>query len=131
MEQYLLLLHQCPTSALQLSPEEIQAMIAKYKAWGRGLREGGHFVASNKLEDGTGPIMRVGSRYTTCMRRISIMPSLGVALNRAVALECECSAPERRFLERQLGEVKKPVTDQGRVQWITSGGHRWGQTEFG
>ncbi len=57
MECYILLLHQNEQGP-SMSPEEMQAVIAKYKAWGQRLREAGKFVASDKLEDGTARILR-------------------------------------------------------------------------
>jgi hypothetical protein len=57
MENYILLLHQSTTARPEMSPDEIQAIIARYKAWGQKLREAGRFVGSNKLEDGTGRVL--------------------------------------------------------------------------
>lgn len=57
MESYILLLHECAGSKSQLGPEEIQAIIAKYKAWGERLREAGRLAGGSKLEDGTGRTM--------------------------------------------------------------------------
>jgi hypothetical protein len=57
MDKYVLLLHETP--ALQdLSPEEIQAIVARYKAWGQKLRAAGRHVDGQKLEDGTARIVR-------------------------------------------------------------------------
>ncbi|HXB68332.1 MAG TPA: YciI family protein [Candidatus Acidoferrales bacterium] len=58
MESYILLLHDRGTPRPQLSPEEIQAIIAKYKAWGQRLRDAGRIAGASKLEDGTGRVMR-------------------------------------------------------------------------
>jgi hypothetical protein len=59
MQTYLVLLHEnFPTTRPVLSPEEIQAVIARYKAWGQRLHASGRLVASNKLEDGTGRVLR-------------------------------------------------------------------------
>ena len=58
MESYILLLRQTEAARPQLSPEEIQAIIAKYKAWGERLRDAGRIAGGNKLEDGTGRMMR-------------------------------------------------------------------------
>ena len=56
MDNYLILLHES-NNIPQLSPEEMQAVIARYKAWGQRLHESGSFLASNKLE-GTGRVLR-------------------------------------------------------------------------
>ena len=57
MESYLLLLHGRDKYAV-LSPEEIQAVLGRYRAWGQKLREAGRILGSNKLEDGTGRVLR-------------------------------------------------------------------------
>lgn len=57
MQNYLLLLHEARQTA-DMSPEEIQAIIGRYKAWGQKLRDAGRMVGSNKLEDETGRVMR-------------------------------------------------------------------------
>jgi hypothetical protein len=58
MENYLLLLHQGDLRPKELSPEQIQAILARYKAWSQKLREAGRFVGSNKLQDDTARIVR-------------------------------------------------------------------------
>jgi hypothetical protein len=59
MNKYILLLHQGENFfPPDISPEEIQAIIGRYKAWGQKLREAGRYVASDKLEDGTARVMR-------------------------------------------------------------------------
>jgi hypothetical protein len=56
MDTYLILLHES-NNIPKLSPEETQAVIARYKAWGQRLRDAGSFLSSNKLED-TGRVLR-------------------------------------------------------------------------
>ena len=58
MERYLLLLHENPEALPAMSPEELQAVIARYKAWGQRLHSEGRLVGNNKLEDGTGRVLR-------------------------------------------------------------------------
>jgi hypothetical protein len=58
MERYVLLLHGTQEPFKNLSPEELQAIIGKYKAWRQRLQDSGRLVGSNKLEDGTGRVMR-------------------------------------------------------------------------
>jgi hypothetical protein len=56
MDTYLVLLHES-NKMPEFSPEEIQGVIARYKAWGQRLRESGHYAGSNKLE-ATGRVLR-------------------------------------------------------------------------
>ena len=58
MEKYLLLLRDSGAGMPEMSPAEMQAMFAKYRAWSQSLKDSGKYVASNKLEDRTGRIMR-------------------------------------------------------------------------
>ena len=57
MENYLLLLHESAIPP-DMSPEEMQAIVARYKAWGQRLAAAGRIAGSNKLEDGTGRTLR-------------------------------------------------------------------------
>jgi len=58
MAQYMLLLYDDPSSWATLSPEEIQKAIEKYMAWGAKLRQQGIFLASHKLADDAGRVLR-------------------------------------------------------------------------
>lgn len=58
MDSYILLLHRSTTALRELSPDEIQAIIAKFRAWGQRLQDAGRMQGFNKLENGTGRIMR-------------------------------------------------------------------------
>ena len=58
MERYTLLLRSEPDAFRSLSPAEAQAAIGKYKAWSKKIKDSGHYVAGNKLEDGTGRVVR-------------------------------------------------------------------------
>lgn len=60
MPSYMLLLYDSPTDFADLSPEEMQQIIEKYRAWGEGLREAGRYVAGDKLKDGEGRVLRGG-----------------------------------------------------------------------
>jgi len=57
MQNFLLLLHEERVTT-GMSPEEIQSIIGRYKAWGQKLRDAGRILGSNKLEDGSGRVMR-------------------------------------------------------------------------
>jgi hypothetical protein len=58
MPQYMLLLHQDPSGFARLSPEQMQAAVEKYMAWGQKLRQAGYLTASNKLTDEPGRVVR-------------------------------------------------------------------------
>jgi len=50
-QQYLLLLYDTEATGPGLSPAELNAIIAEYSAWGRGLRAAGKLVSAEKLKD--------------------------------------------------------------------------------
>ena len=54
----MLLLHQDPSGFARLSPEQMQAAVEKYMAWGQKLRQAGYLTASNKLTDEPGRVVR-------------------------------------------------------------------------
>lgn len=58
MPQYVLLLHESATLSPNISPEEMQAIIERYKSWSAGLAAQGHLRGGNKLEDATGRTLR-------------------------------------------------------------------------
>lgn len=58
MPDYMLLLYSGSTGFDELSPDEMQKVIEKYRAWGAGLKKSGHFIASDKLKDGEGRVLR-------------------------------------------------------------------------
>jgi hypothetical protein len=60
MNQYLLLLHNDPKvfQSEDMSPQRLQEILGKYKAWRARLTEAGHIAGGNKLENGTGKVMR-------------------------------------------------------------------------
>ena len=59
MADYLLLLRDEPSEYFDtISPEEMQAIIARYTAWRDQLAERGQLVGTNKLTDGEGRVMR-------------------------------------------------------------------------
>lgn len=61
MAQYMLLLYHNPADWANVTPEEMQKAIEKHMAWGQKLRQKGVFVASHKLADDPGTVMRGGS----------------------------------------------------------------------
>lgn len=58
MSQYVLLLHDSSTALPAMSAEEMQAIIQRYKAWAGGVAGKGHMRGGQKLQDGTGRVMR-------------------------------------------------------------------------
>lgn len=58
MAEYMLFLYDSPTDFSHLSPEEMQAIIAKYQAWGDDLEARGKLLGSDKLADGEGRVLR-------------------------------------------------------------------------
>lgn len=63
MSRFVVLLRDEPSGFASLSPEQMQAVIEKYIAWGDRLRSSGRLVLGEKLVDGTGRVARgsVGS----------------------------------------------------------------------
>ena len=51
MPQFILLLHDRTDDAAEISPEEIQAIIARYSAWSDRVAASGHLVGGHKLTD--------------------------------------------------------------------------------
>ena len=58
MPTYLALLYDSPAEPANISPEEIQEIIEKYKAWRDKLGASGHLVGGQKLKDGEGRVGR-------------------------------------------------------------------------
>lgn|SRR5690242_109364 len=58
MAQYLLLLYDNPTGWSKLSPEEMKKWMGKYQAFGQKLRDNKQYLASNKLTDEPGRVLR-------------------------------------------------------------------------
>lgn len=58
MPTYLLLLHEDPSVFERVSPEEMQNIIQKYSSWKQRMLETGLLTGGEKLQDGTGRVMR-------------------------------------------------------------------------
>lgn len=58
MAQYLLLLYNDPREWAKMSPEEMQKAVEKFVAWRKKLQNTGVYVASNKLADEPGKVLR-------------------------------------------------------------------------
>lgn len=65
MPQYILLLHEQAGSFTEVSPEQMQAIIERYKAWGEALAAKGHLVGGEKLADTTGRVLKRGAQGVT------------------------------------------------------------------
>jgi hypothetical protein len=59
MNQYLFLLHEKPADAADVSPAEMQEIIARYKAWSAGLAQRGLLAGGEKLVDDGGRHLRL------------------------------------------------------------------------
>ncbi|MFN2511703.1 MAG: YciI family protein [Pyrinomonadaceae bacterium] len=64
MPNYLLLLHEDPAAFEQVSPEQMQAIIQKYTDWKRRMENAGVLTRGEKLQDGTGRVLRRTSDHT-------------------------------------------------------------------
>jgi hypothetical protein len=60
MPKFMFLLYDEPAGWANISPDEMQKIIERYVAWGAGLREKGALLASDKLADDAGRVMRKG-----------------------------------------------------------------------
>ena len=58
MPSFMLLLYDDPSNWANISPEEMQKAIEKYMAWDGKLRSDGVLLASHKLADEAGKVMR-------------------------------------------------------------------------
>lgn len=57
MPEYMLLLYDSPTESSNLSPDEIQRIIEKYRSWSQGLQQAGRYLGGKKLTDGDGRVL--------------------------------------------------------------------------
>ena len=67
MAKYLLLLRGDGNGLDNLSPEEIQSLIGRYHAWSESLQKRGKLVASDKLRDHQGRVLRRDSSKIVVM----------------------------------------------------------------
>src|SRR5262245_2498340 len=61
MAKFTLVLRESGNLFADLSPAEMQAIVARYGAWAEGLRAAGTLVGSQKLRDGSGRLVRRSS----------------------------------------------------------------------
>jgi hypothetical protein len=55
----MLIVHEIPGTYRQLSPEEQQQLMAKYQLWTEKVRSAGRLVASDKLKEEGGKVLRM------------------------------------------------------------------------
>jgi hypothetical protein len=93
-----------------LSPQEMQKVVQKYMNWSEDLRKAGRVAHAEKL--------RFGEADPALARYYLLPAALGrlwletgdaerAAQYYRAALARPCSAPERRFLERQLTKCRR------------------------
>jgi len=58
MPEYMALLYESSDDPGQISPDEIQQIIGKYKAWRDRMEAAGHLSGGQKLKDGEGRVLR-------------------------------------------------------------------------
>ncbi|MFN8060986.1 MAG: YciI family protein [Vicinamibacterales bacterium] len=57
MSKYMLVLHETPRDFAQMSPEDMQHIIARYRAWAKGLADKGQLVSGHKLREEGGKVL--------------------------------------------------------------------------
>jgi hypothetical protein len=65
MPAYFLFLHADPSIFDSVSPEEMQAIIQKYSSWKQRMVAAGVLTGGEKLEDGTGRVLRGSGAQTS------------------------------------------------------------------
>ena len=58
MPNYLLLLHEDPSSFQDMSADDVQVIIKKYTAWRQQMAQAGKLTGGKKLTDGAGRVLR-------------------------------------------------------------------------
>ncbi len=57
MPNYIFLLREDPQNFAEISPQEMQQVVERYRVWGDGLREAGQLAGGEKLADGEGKVV--------------------------------------------------------------------------
>ena len=65
MPNYLFFLREDPSVFEHVSPAEMQAIIQKYTEWKRRMQDAGVLAAGEKLQDGTGKVLRKAAGQTS------------------------------------------------------------------
>ena len=117
MPNYLLFLYSEPDAFNETSPAEMQAIIQKYRDWRIGLQKTGVIVGGEKLQDGSGRVMRrtggetsvVDGPYTESKEIIGGFFEIQVEnYDQAVATASDC--PHLEYGTIEIREVEMIVT---------------------
>jgi hypothetical protein len=124
MPQYMVLLYDTPESVEQwrrMSAEQIKQGIAEYARWSESVAGRGHLVAGEKLQDGTGRVLRGGrsGRRVTggpYMEATEIIGGYFVIraadYEEAVSVLSDCPHLEHGTIEvRQIEPLVEPAVD--------------------
>jgi len=68
-ERFVLLLHESPELLAEATPYEVEAVVARYRDWARGLGRAGKLEAGEKLADAEGRTLRVRDGTTLVEER--------------------------------------------------------------
>jgi hypothetical protein len=60
-------LHEDPSTFAHVSPEEMQAIIQKYTEWKNRMQDSGVLFRGEKLQDGTGRVLRANGGNVTVL----------------------------------------------------------------
>ncbi len=126
MPNYLFLLHLDPSVLERASPEEMQEIIQKYATWRQRLQAAGVIVGGDKLQDGTGRVLRrnagqtsiIDGPYTESKEVIAgIFKILAPDYQAAVEVATECPHLEYGTLEiREVQPVPGLPSGEGASQ---------------
>lgn len=120
MPNYLLFLYSEPDAFNETSPAEMQAIIQKYRDWRMRLQKDGVIVGGEKLQDGTGRMMRrtggetsvLDGPYTESKEIIGGFFEIQAAnYDRAVEIASDC--PHLEYGTIEIREVEMIVTTAG------------------
>lgn len=59
MNTYMLLLHERPADAVEMTPAQVQEIIQRYKAWAQEMAAAGHLAGGEKLTEDGGRHLRM------------------------------------------------------------------------
>ena len=113
MAKYMLLLRGDGEGLGHLSPEEIQALIARYSAWRDKLQKSGKYVGSDKLRDHQGRVLRrenskvvvMDGPYTETKEILGGYFAVEAA-NYDEAIELACDCPHFDFGSVEIREIE-------------------------
>ncbi|HEX2268002.1 MAG TPA: YciI family protein [Pyrinomonadaceae bacterium] len=123
MPNYLLFLYSAPDVFDETSPDEMQAIIQKYRDWRQRLQKNGVIVGGKKLQDGAGRIMRrtggemsvVDGPYTESKEIIGGVFEIQ-AENYEQAVETARDCPHLEYGTIEIREVDMTVAQAGSAE---------------